>query len=302
MSHEPDVNAKLSSKSIDSMLSWRKRLGGIRGDFEKSGFCLPSMEMRYIESLRSRGEDERELEFYLDEITRESFNLPRGIWNVDARKVLPLHLRSSYIDLLQAKIDSKSLVLPVGSPIHKIIDVNYFIYSRLAIDANDRWKKYISDVKLQKKREIDKFNKKIAHFSPRCMDLTAINATRLIISIANELGVECCLVEKGENCRVVLRSMITDELYAYFEWSDPVVLRKWGALQISVMVQESDLPIWAPNQFRAWPYVASLGGMAPGIDWYAWRNEDWDSVVLGVLANIEFFKLCFPVCKNEDKI
>jgi len=289
---KPFENGKLLYESSEKLIEWTDNLNRFRRDFTIAGFNVPQLDLALIEAMRSRSSQEKRYECYLDEVLKESVQLPRGLWNVETRKSLQPEERSKYLDFLQNAIQSNEFGPLGNSQTHAILDPNYILYSNLKVRDITTWEKHISVVERQKQSEIHKFHERINLISPSARTVDSSNVIKVIQAIADEQKLECALVEKGRTPRVILRTEIADGISMYLEWSDLLALRKWGSLQLVFVVQESDRQIWASGEIRSCPFAVGLSRLVPGGDWYSWKNADWDSMVLGFLANAEFLRIC----------
>jgi len=277
---------ELLEKTRLGLRPWLDGVDEIRTSFANLGFGIPSVMLSTVEALRIRGSGEKTYDNYLSEVLKEALFLPRGIWTVKARHSLPPPLRSPYLDFLE-KIRDFNDAKDTAS---NVLDPNLELYVGLKGNATEKWRCHIAAIKQQKELELEKFRSDIdkSYFA------TSANKkiVDLILQAANDLGIECCLAENGKTARVVLRKSLSPEVSIYLEWSDMQALRKWGALQFVFVIQESGRKLWAPRDFRSWPFAFGLDGFIPGGDWYAWGNDHWDSVVLGVLAHLNFLDVC----------
>jgi hypothetical protein len=287
---------QLRSESSETLIKWIDKLRNIRTRFKDSGYRVPDLDKILIESMRSREADEKDYECYLDEILKEAAWLPRGLWYHQTRNTLLPSKRSSYLDLLQTRIEANVFDCFKNKTLHAILDPNFMLYADLVGFDNKAWKTHLEAIRQQKQCEIEQFRERIETLSPPKRIVNLNNIVKLVQSIANEQRLQCFLVEGGHNPRVILRTEIAENLSMYLEWSDMLVLRKWGDLQFKFIVQESDRPIWKKDDFRSIPFAAGFGGLIPGGDYYSSQNEGWDGIVLGFLANIEFLKCCSVSC------
>ena len=284
------MDIKLSKESIRELIYWVNDVQNIRLEFDKLGFKIPRLEKEFVESLRKRDRDEKSLDYYFNEVIIESFFLPMGQWNAATRNNLRDEERSSYIDFLQNKIQLGRL--NNNAQLHAILDPNLLLYTQLGIKNQQIWISHLERIKDQKLCETEYLNARILQLSPKAKTITASNVLKFISSIAEELGLVCALVENGSAPKILLSVEISDSLTMYVEWTDLLVLRKWGQLQISYFIQPTGQPLFAANGKFSPQYVLDFMNILFGANWYAWKNDSWNSVAIGLLAHAELLKIC----------
>lgn len=290
-----DQANKLPEKLGEKLKSWIDHLSIIRKYFYQIGFEIPLIELNFIESLRVRTVHESQYEYYLDEVIKESFCLPRCIWNIEARKDIVSSYKSTYLSKLENLIYSENL--HEKFQIYSILDPNKLIFANLKNKNLDCWMKYLEQIKKQKKLEAEKFRDQIGIFLFNNKPPKAAAVIEIIDAIADFLEIESVLIEKGSKPRFILRAPVIDGISMFLEWSDLSALRKWGQLQFNFILQESDKKIWHIDDSKSWPCQFSLGKVIPGGDWYGWNNSDWETIILGILVHLQFIKL---VAQNSN--
>ena len=153
---------------------------------------------------------------------------------------------------------------------------------------------HLEQVQIRKACEVEKMAERIRAYSPANPALTPANILKLIAAIAEDLKLERCRPAPGSAAKALLRADMGNGVAMYLEWRDPMLLRKWGSLEMSFMLKEFDAASPTPDEHANWPWLAELNNIV-GPNFYWWKNTDWNRVALGILAHAELRKLCTSV-------
>lgn len=271
--------------SSRQLSGWCDHLSRARKLFGAAGFELPILTQRYIERLRTREDWEHEVSDYVDEVMREAIWLPRGIWNIQTRASLPLDHRSPYIQKLTDAVNAKTFPLDPDK-FFSNVDPNLVIYHLQAETHMALWRSHVAEMERVKADEIIKFRPLISKISPSRTTINFENISFVLSRLASVLGLDFQLIEVGRGGGVLLRASVFPEISCFAEWSDLSVLKKWGSLQFRFLMQESNLPVKSGSEWRAWPFGFGLNRVMPGGEWYSWNNQSWESIVMGLIANV----------------
>lgn len=270
------------------------RLQGIRDEFVRLGFALPPVELRRIESVRTRGDDEKNYEFYSAERLLESLSFPGGRWRRSERDSIELAYRSKYIDLLCTKFATRDSVFgednsdtpaAYAGAMDVNADPNYLIYSRLDMINEGASRGYA----LENERLLDS---EVVHFTDTLESLlgsvkspTSKGVEKIFSTAAQAAGV--LVRETGGHLRVLLEAPLSDDCSLYLDWDDDLVLRKWGRLQVAFSITTpGEVPDARSKVFRC-----SLDSFIPGGNTYTRTNGDILRVALGVFAHVKFMQI-----------
>lgn len=287
-----EEKGKLCPASIENWRDWADRLSYFREDFAQSGFNVPYLDLALIEGIRERGPNERDYGEYLTEVLKESFALPDGIWTVETRKSLPLSKRSSYLDFLAAAFENGDFGTLGDSRIPTVLDPNYMLYTSLKVRDRSSWQGHIDTIRNRKEHEIEQLRGRLDTLCSSTKTTTN-NFVQMLVAVSEQLHLDRQVFGAGDKRKVLLCGKIDDAMSMCLEWSDPHVLRKWGALQIRYVVQETKPRVGANAEDNP-PAVfeTGLGGLVPGGNWYTWSNMNSDAVALGILAHASFLAIC----------
>lgn len=112
-----------------------------RAAFYADGFCLPSLYLSAIETMRTRDDVERNFQYYIDEVVREYAAL-KYPWQPSVRALLKQQERSSYLDMLESRFESTSATL----------DPNFKKFVNLNVDV---WGGLLRQFREQKQKEME---------------------------------------------------------------------------------------------------------------------------------------------------
>jgi hypothetical protein len=264
---------------IRTVTDWVSRFPAYREIFYSLGFHLPRLAMDCIERVRERDVDEKDYAYYLDEVFKEYLRVP-GHWSYATRKVCPIELRSSYLDLLVDKIESGKLMLPQHFPLHIVLDPNEIELVSL-LHQREYAEKYSQCLSLQRKDETEKFGSQLAGFDSSDSELSTTNVLKLFNCIATGLNLERVVFSKGAKFQILSKMELhIGKIPLYLVWGDPAALKKSGNMHLFFFIGAID-----ENKRFSLERILPEGGI------YRTRNATLADVALCINAHLYFMKI-----------
>lgn len=213
------------------LVDWVSRFPAYRESFYSLGFHLPRLALDCIEKVRKRGIDEKAYEYYLDEAFKEFLRIPEH-WSYATRKMCPIELRSSYIDLLVREIESGIFTLPEHFPLHVVLDPNEIELIRL-LHQREYAEKYARCLSLQKEKETESIYSQLTGFDLSDSKLSPANVFKLFNYIASGMGLERAVPAKGAEFQILSKMELhLEKIPLYLVWGDPAALKRSGNMHL----------------------------------------------------------------------
>lgn len=281
-------------RSVEDLIGVFGRLEQIRATFIGLGFKFPEVALNRIESIRVRGEGEKDYAFYSAERLLESLSFPLGRWRRSKRDSIQLAYRSEYIDFLCSRFADRASVFAkdcsdaptaYAGAMDLNADPNYLIFSRLDLNDDDASRRLALENEELLAKEVDHFSTRLSPILKGVGSVSVKGIRSMFASAAADANPTLRMV--NGRSKVLLETSLGNDWSLLLSWDDELRLRKWGRLDAKFSVVASgDAPDAASSVLEC-----DLRSLIPGGDAYTRTKNENSRVALGVLAHVEMMRV-----------